>query len=369
MPELKIIIKAESTQARVDIIGSISEWNNNNATDMRQRCQELKDSGCNSCHVYVMSEGGDCFQANEIVNILNEVFGSYTGSGGALVASAGTYIAVCATSFENASNGQWMIHKPSGGTYGNETEIENQLTLLKNMTKTYYDMYMSKCKKPEADFKAKWDAGDFWMTAQEAKEWGFITSIKEPVKVTQAMAASIKASGSPIDFSPEDIIISTQNKDNEMNLQAIALTIGLAANASEADITARIAENAQKAKDYDALRAQIETKEKNELAAKIKARLDKAEQEKVITADSRKGWESVLNADYDANVKLLDSMKPVVALSDEIIPSAEGGAGTYNGKTFEELQETPAILEALQKEKPTVYDALFADWKTRNGLK
>ena len=368
MPGLQISIKAEGTQGRVDIIGNISEWNQNNAIDFRERCEAAKNAGATSCHVYIMTNGGDCFQANEIYNILVELFGEYTGEGGALVASAGTYLAVKATSFTMAKNGQFMVHKPSGYVGGDETEMENYLKLLKNMTTSYYDTYKAKLKKPESEFKAKWDAGDFWMTAQEAKDWGFISDVKEPVKVTQALAASIKASGSPIDFSPEDII-STQNKDNEMNLQAIALTIGLAANASEADITARIAENAQKAKDYDALKSQIETKEKNELAAKIKARLDKAEQEKVITADSRQGWESVLNANYDANVKLLDSMKPVVALSDEIIPSAEGGAGTYNGKTFEQLQETPAVLEALQKEKPAVYDALFADWKTRNGIK
>lgn len=368
MAGLQITIKAEGTQGRVDIIGNISEWNQNNAIDFRERCQAVKDAGATSCHVYIMTSGGDCFQANEIYNILVELFGEYTGEGGAIVASAGTYLAVKATSFTMAKNGQFMVHKPSGYVGGDETEMENYLKLLKNMTTSYYETYKAKLKKPEPEFKAKWDAGDFWMTAQEAKDWGFITDIKEPVKIAQALAAEIKASGSPLDFSPEDII-SNQNNDNKMNLQAIALTLGLAASASEADITAKIAENAQKAKDYDALKAQIETKEKNELAAKIKDRLDKAEKQKVITADARKGWENVLTADYDNNVKLLDSMKPVVALSDDIVPSAEGSGSTYNGKTYEQLQETPAVLEALQKEKPEAYDALFADWRKRNGIK
>ncbi len=76
--KLQIEVQAEGTKGRVDIIGSISEWNSNNATDFRTKCTELKDSGVNSCHVYLMTNGGDCFQANEIMNILNEVFGTYT---------------------------------------------------------------------------------------------------------------------------------------------------------------------------------------------------------------------------------------------------------------------------------------------------
>ena len=229
---LQINIKAEGTVGRVDIIGNISEWGDNNAIDFRERCQEAKDAGATTCLVYLMTNGGDCFQASEIVNILNEIFGSYTGEGGAVVASAGTYIAVNATSFIMAKNGQFMIHKPSGSVYGTETDMENYLKLLKNMTISYYGSYKAKLKKPETDFLAKWDGGDFWMTAQEAKDWGFVTDIKEPVKVTQALAASIKASGSPLDFSPEDIINSQSNNEKEMNLQVIALTLGLVATAS-----------------------------------------------------------------------------------------------------------------------------------------
>lgn len=369
MPGLQIIIKAEGTQGRVDIIGNISEWGRNNAIDFREKCQAIKDAGATSCHMYLMTNGGDCFQANEIYNILSEMFGDYTGEGGAIVASAGTYLAVKAKTFEMAKNGQFMVHKPSGGVGGNETEVENYLKLLKNMTSTYYDTYKVKLKKPESEFKTKWDGGDFWMTAQEAKDWGFITSIKEPVKVTKALAAEIKASGSPLDFSPEDII-SNQNKDKEMNLQAIALSLGLAANATEADVTARIAENAQKAKDYDALEAATAQKEQTEKADKIKAALDKAEKQHRITADTRANWQTMLEANYDITIKVLEASQVVTPLSAEIVQSQGGKGATYNGKTFEQLQdENPAALDALMTEKPDAYDALFADYKKRNGLK
>jgi len=370
MPGLQISIKAEGTQGRVAIIGNISEWNQNNAIDFRERCQAVKDAGATSCHVYIMTNGGDCFQANEIYNILVELFGEYTGEGGAIVASAGTYLAVKASNFTMAKNGQFMVHKPSGYVGGDETEMENYLKLLKNMTTSYYETYKAKLKKPEADFKAKWDGGDFWMTAQEAKDWGFITDIKEPVKITKALADSIKAIGSPLNFSPEDIINSQSNIEKEMNLQAIALTLGLDANASEADITARIAANAKKAADYDALVAATAQKEKTEKADKIKATLDKAEKEHRIKADTRANWQSMLEANYETTLKVLDSIQAVEKLSTEIIASADGLGKTYQGKTFEQLQdENPDALEALMNENKAAYDALFADYKTRNKIK
>lgn len=354
---LQVNITSENNTARVDIIGSISEWNRNNAADFRQKCQESKDAGATSCYVYLMTTGGDCFQANEIVNILNDVFKGYTGEGGAIVASAGTYIAVNATAFTLAKNGQFMIHKPSGWTDGNETEIENYLKLLRNMTSTYYDAYLKKLKKPGSEFKAKWDAGDFWMTAQEAKDWGFISDIKEPVKIDDHTAQAIRACGSPIQVT----ITNYSNKDENMSLEATATALGLPKDATQEQINAKIAENARKVKDFEAFEARQKTE-------KILAELDKAEKEHRIKATSRTKWEEKFNADFEGTKALLDDIEPVVSLSKNLKNGA--AAGTYQGKTFEQLQdEDPDLLAELQDEQPDTYEALFADWKKRNKIK
>ena len=366
---LQINIKAEGTVGRVDIIGNISEWGDNNAIDFRERCQEAKDAGATSCKLYIMTNGGDCFQANEIYNILIEIFGEYACEGGAIVASAGTYLAVMATSFLMAKNGQFMIHKPMGGTGGNETDIENYLKALKDMTSNYYVAYKAKLKKPEAEFKTKWDGGDFWMTAQEGKDWGFINEIKEPVKVTQALAASIKAIGSPIEFDITDIIISKPNNSTKMDYKLIAVTLGMDVNATEEQVNAKIAENARKAKDYEVLQASNEKKEKETLSAKIKVDLDKAEVEKRINASERPIWENALTANYDANIVILNGKKAVESLSSKLVADSDNGK-TYQGKTFEQLQdENPDMLASLQDENSEAYNTLFADWKTRNRIK
>ena len=360
---LQINISAEGATGRIDIIGSISEWNRNNATDMRTRCQELKTGGVTSCHVYLMTVGGDCFQANEIVNILTEVFGSYTGEGGALVASAGTYIAVRASNFVLAKNGQFMIHKPSGWTSGTETDIENYLQLLKNITKDYYDTYVAKLKKPEADFKAKWDGGDFWMTAQDAKDWGFISDIKEPVKIDTETAQAISACGSPI-----KVTITNHKIKEEMSLQATALALGLSADATQEQVNARIAENAQKAKDLEALQARLDAEKKTKQTADIKAALDGAEKEHRINAESRGNWETMFAKDFEGTMALLNDIKPVKKLSGDLGTSASGN-GTYQGKTFEQWQdEDPEMLAELEKTDPDTFDALFAAYKKKNKI-
>lgn len=364
--KLQITVKAEGTAGRIDIIGSISEWNQNCASDFREKCQGLKDGGVTQCKVYLMTVGGDCFQANEIVNILIDVFGTYTGEGGAIVASAGTYIAVCASSFELAKNGQFMIHKPYGYCDGNEDEMASYLKLLQNMSGTYYEAYSGKCKKTKAELDAKWNGGDFWMTAQEALEWGFITSIKDPVKIDQATASAIRASGSPI-----QVTIDKPTNDVTMGeLKATALALGLPETATQEQINAAIADNAKKAKEYDTMKAAADQKAKEDRANEIKALLDKAEKDKRIKADARPKWQKMLEDSFENGKELIYGLQPVQKLSDEIKPSVGGIGATYQGKTFEQLQdEDPELLATLQDENPEAYDTLFADWKKRNKIK
>ncbi|MDA3852676.1 MAG: Clp protease ClpP, partial [Bacteroidales bacterium] len=363
--KLDIKIYAEGKVGRVDIIGDISEWNDNNAMRMRESCKALKDSGISKCSVYLMTNGGDCFQANEIVNILHQEFGTYECEGGALVASAGTYIMVNGENPELAKNGQFMIHKPSGAVWGNENDMENYLTLLKNMTVTYYDSYVAVLKKPESEFKEKWDGGDFWMTAQEAKEWGFVSKVKGEAQVNDETNALLTAMGRPI-------IPITNKNYKDMNLEATAVSLGMDKKSTQEQVDARIAANAQKAKDYDGLKARQEQKDKDEKTAKIKVKLDAGEKDKRINATARAGWQTQFEKDFEGTSALFDGLQAVAApLSDTIIVAATGTKGaTYQGKTFEELQdEAPETLEALMESDPDSYNALFADWNKRNNKK
>ena len=78
-----------------------------------------------------------------------------------------------------------MIHQPSGIASGRKAEIKTYLDLLDKISQTYYDAYMARTTMPEKEFKEKWDAGDFWMNAKEAKEYGFADSIGGKTDITE----------------------------------------------------------------------------------------------------------------------------------------------------------------------------------------
>jgi ATP-dependent protease ClpP protease subunit len=368
--KLHIRSSAEGKKGRLEIDGDISEWNENNSAVMKQRCAELKESGVTSVLIYLCTYGGDCFQANEMVNILNDSFpNGYDGEGGAIVASAGTYLAVNCKKFDMARNGQFMIHKPSGYAWGNEQEMQNYLKLLQNMTATYHEAYMSRCKKTKAEFDAKWNGGDFWMTAKEAEEWGFVTGVKEPATITPATAQAIKACGAPIQHPVQNVNQHTL----DMDIKVMAVAIGMSAETTQEQFTARMVELKAKADQFDALKAQVEQDKKTAKEASIKAKLDKAESEKKFTADARKSWEVMMELNEEAATQALEKIQPVAKI--ELTSGRKGSEttvsadGKYNGKTFEQLQdEDPEMLAKLEDEDPEAFEALFASWKKRNKV-
>jgi ATP-dependent protease ClpP protease subunit len=285
--KFQIKISSEGKSGRVEIVGYISEWDKNNSTDFRRQCREMKDCGVTSCHVYLMTTGGDCFQANEIVNILNEIFGSYTGEGGAMVASAGTYIAVRASSFALHQNSQFMIHKPSSFFGGNETEVENQLKLLKNITKDYYDTYVSKLKKPEAEFKIKWDTGDFWMNAHEAMEWRFVSEVKSPIDIDDKTINLIRSCISPIAVN----LINKDKMKNLVNLLIVAFSLeNISSESSEAEVVAALQ---GKFKPLNERIASLEMQITTQRDSAIQALLDEALSEGKIVATGGKTLEQI----------------------------------------------------------------------------
>lgn len=130
-----------------------------------------------------------------------------------------------------------------------------------------------------------------------------------------------------------------------------------------------MAEMKSKADGYDALKAATEKKENDERAAKVKAALDKAEKEKRIKADARKSWELLFDKDFDSTQALLDSTQAVERLSSQIITNPEGSGASYQGKTFEQWQDSdPDVLASLESENPEAFGLLFADWKKRNKI-
>lgn len=348
-----ISASAQGQTALIRITGTIG-WD----TDcelFRARIDAIAQQGITDAHLYLNGPGGSCFDAEEIVNIIKSVFtGKVTGEGGALVASAYTRIAMVCETFTMPENGMFMIHKPAGYTGGTAAKIESYLKLLKNIESQYLDLYTTKATD-KAELTKQWEAGDWWLTAKEAKANGFITTVKEKAKIDAETTALISACGCPESKIP---IINNVKTKKEMDLKTMALSLGLPESATEAEINAAIAKGKKAQEDLQALQLENERKEKTDKEAKVKAALDKAIEDKRITADMRPNWEKMLTADFETANASLTALAPVKKL--DVTPSPTGNGTTYKGKTFEQLQdEDPDALADLEKNDPEAFAALF----------
>lgn len=363
---MQITAKAQGGRALIEIKGSIAGWKDTEK-NFTATVSSLIDSGIKDAHLYINSPGGDCFEANEIVNVIRKFPGKITGEGGAMVASAATYIAINCASFTMPENGMFMIHQPSGMAMGRKADIESYLSLLEKISETYYAAYLGKTTMKEEDFRKKWEAGDFWMTAAEAKRYGFADEIGNRATVTKATAQMMMEAGytGKVEVTEEATPLSNKPLKNEfkMDLNAMLTQFGIAANTTEAQFITMVGDWKRKAQRVEML----ERKEEERQDAEIDALLNEAILKKRITADVKEDWRESLKADFERGKKMLSGL-PGVEKPKVTTPNKPSAAGT-DGTTWEKLmEEDPEALAKMEAGDPERHKALFEDFKKRNKL-
>ena len=319
---MNITAKAENGRAVISIKGQIAGWRDSEK-NFTATVDSLIESGVKDAHLYINSPGGDCFEANEIVNVIKRFPGTVTGEGGALVASAATYIAIHCQQFTMPENGLFMVHQPRGFASGRKAEIKTYLDLLDKISQTYYDAYMARTTMTEKEFKEKWDAGDFWMNAKEAKEYGFADSIGGKTDITEATASMISQAGynGPVSLTVEKQINNPKTTKQEMELNALLVQFGLSASMSEGQFIETISEWKRKAERVE-----------------------------------------MLVSNFESGKKMLAAMSPV---KKPVVVKPLGNNSGADMK-WEDIMNDPSACEKLMKEDPETYDRIFNEWVTKN---
>lgn len=358
-----ITAKKRGKKATVRITGVIWNWHNN-AEQFRLQVEKYNAEGVDHLHLYINSPGGSVIEANEIVNVIRGFKGKVTGEGGALVASAGTYIALECETFELSPNGQWMYHKPMADIRGNEDHVESQLKALKNFTADYKKRYAAKSNLSEAQIEKKWVKGDVWLNADEALKDGFITGIKKaPEQITEDTAAlfaacgcptAYKADPKPADPAPQPTNPAPQPKNPKLNpnsmteLQALAIKLGLPQDATQAQVDAKVKELQAQASKAETLEKEAKDQADAEQAQAVKDLLDGAVKDKKLTAEQAKGMEGWANSDFEGCKAHIESLPTIEAISQNIKGNAtpSAAAAAVAEKSFDALtQEEIANLE------------------------
>ena len=175
----------------IDIDGYIGSW----FSSKRFVKNKLSESGTNEVLCRVNSLGGYLDDAIDIAAQF-EAHGNVTCEMFSLNASSATVLTTRAKKVRAHSDSTYLIHKVltwiDTWGYMNEDDIDSAIEDLKRqknnaatLTLTIAKMYAKKSGKPVADILNLMKE-EKWLTADEAKEWGFVDEVFEDVTVKPA---------------------------------------------------------------------------------------------------------------------------------------------------------------------------------------
>lgn len=126
--------------------------------------------------VLINSGGGSVFSAAEIYTALKSFVGKVKIQIVGMAASAASVISMAGSRIEMSPVAQIMIHNASTWASGDYQEMDYTSEFLQKVNQTIINAYVTKTTKTEAELKEMMDKTT-WMTAQEAKEMGFIDAV------------------------------------------------------------------------------------------------------------------------------------------------------------------------------------------------
>lgn len=128
--------------------------------------------------VFIDSPGGDVDAGYAIFDMIRFISAPVYIIGMGLVASAAALILLAAPKERRIAltNSHYLIHQPMSGIKGVATEIEIHAQELEKTREKLNQLISEESGKPVEQVKKDTDR-DFWMNAEEAKEYGLISSI------------------------------------------------------------------------------------------------------------------------------------------------------------------------------------------------
>ena len=138
----------------------------------------LEDAGDDPIRVFIDSPGGDADAGYAILDMMRFVRPPIHTIGMGLAASAGALILLAATRENRVGlpNSHYLIHQPLSGMRGVATDIEIHAREIERMRGRINQLISEETGKPLAKVEKDTDR-DFWMSAEEAREYGLISRI------------------------------------------------------------------------------------------------------------------------------------------------------------------------------------------------
>lgn len=146
------------------------------ATSPRKVLATLDKAKGEPVEVYVNSPGGEVFSGSEIYTALKEYPGKVTVSIVGIAASAASVIAMAGDVVRMSPTSQMMIHNISSRASGDYRAMDHAAKMLANSNQTVANAYRIKTGIAQDILLAMMDE-ERWMTAAQAKAYGFIDEV------------------------------------------------------------------------------------------------------------------------------------------------------------------------------------------------
>lgn len=212
--------KAKNDSGEMYIYGDIADekWYDEDVTPKSIRDALSEIGSVKNLDIHINSYGGSCVAGNAIINILD----NYRKKNGTslnvyiegIAASMGSGIASVGDKVYMASNSLFMVHRPLCTAYGNADDFEKTIQILQKTEDGLIQNYMRRFKGTEDELRQML-SDETWLSADEAKEFGFVDEVICGAKIA-ASAKGIKIGGQDFEQKVADMI---KNKYPEIKLE------------------------------------------------------------------------------------------------------------------------------------------------------
>ncbi len=166
--------------------------------------------------IFINSGGGDVFAGQTIYSILKRKNAIKTVYVDGLAASIASVIAMAGDRIVIPRNAMIMIHNPYTFTAGNAEELRKMADDLDKIRESIVSTYEDKTGLDRKKIIELMDA-ETWMTADEAKEYGFADDVEEEKQVAASVGGFFmnKYRNVPENLKNQEIPVVDPNEENQ----------------------------------------------------------------------------------------------------------------------------------------------------------
>ena len=165
---------------RIIFLGTAIDDYTANTLQARLLDRDSTDPG-KDISIYINSPGGSVYAGLGIYDTMQFIQSDVATICTGMAASMAAVLLVAGAEGKRSAlpHSRVMIHQPMGGAQGQASDIE---ITAREIQKLKRELYTIIAEHSHTDFDKVWadSARDYWMTAQEAREYGMIDKIFEP---------------------------------------------------------------------------------------------------------------------------------------------------------------------------------------------